>query len=105
MHTAPNHLSTPELDRGLADVLASPQDLGLVSAIFVGLREGERRAVTTVELSPEGGIAGDRWVKDHWQKLPDGRPDPRSQVSLMNTRVLRLIARTEAAMCLAGDNL
>jgi MOSC domain-containing protein YiiM len=37
--------------------------------------------------------------------LPDGRPNPESQVSLMNVRILRQIAGGDEAMCLAGDNL
>lgn len=105
MDTARIHRTAAELEQGLAHVLASPQDTGLVQAIFVRPRENERRSLTTAELSPAGGVAGDRWATGHWQKLPDGRPDPRSQVSLMNSRILKLIAGEEAAMCLAGDNL
>ena len=105
MDTARTHLTALELEHGLVHVLASPHDRGLLQAIFVRPRENERLPLTTAELSPEGGVAGDRWATDHWQKLPDGQSDPQSQVSLMNSRILRLMAGEEAAMRLAGDNL
>jgi MOSC domain-containing protein YiiM len=58
-----------------------------------------------VQLSPEHGINGDRWVRDVSHASKGGEPDPRSQVSLMNSRYLRTIAGEEESMCLAGDNL
>ena len=74
-------------------------------AIFVRPQENERQTLATAHLSPEGGIEGDRWATNHWMTLPDGSSDPASQVSLMNSRILRLIAGSEEAMSLAGDNL
>lgn len=105
MEIAPHHRTEPELEQGLADVLASPQDEGTLEAIFVRPTENERLALASAELSPAGGVVGDRWLSDHWQKLADGSSDPQSQVSLMNVRILRLIAGDKDAMCLAGDNL
>jgi MOSC domain-containing protein YiiM len=105
MQSAANHLTALELERSLDDVLASPRDQGQLQAIFTRPKENERQALAEAQLSPQGGIAGDRWAYDHWQKLPDGRPNTQSQISLMNARILRLIAGGEDAMCLAGDNL
>jgi MOSC domain-containing protein YiiM len=105
MHTAPEHLSAVELAQCIPDVLASPADVGRLASIFVRPAPNERRALTTVQLSPECGIDGDRWVRDYSHASKDGQPDPRSQVSLMNSRYLRTIAGDEQAMCLAGDNL
>lgn len=105
MDIARIQLTALELEQGLAEVLVSPRDEGLLQAIFVRPQENERRRLSTAELSPGGGVEGDRWASDHWQKLPDGRSDPQSQVSLMNARLLRLIAGEEDAMSLAGDNL
>jgi MOSC domain-containing protein YiiM len=104
MHTA-NQLSTLELEQGLADVLASPQESGPLVSIFVRPARNERRELTTASLSPKGGIEGDRWVNDSFYKLKGGASDPRCQVSLMNARFLGQIAVEKDAMCLAGDNL
>jgi MOSC domain-containing protein YiiM len=105
MLTAPVHMSASELEVGLDEVIASPHDHGRLCAIYARLQENERDALATARLSPEGGIEGDRWATNHWQKLPDGRPNPQSQVSLMNVRILRQIAGGDEAMSLAGDNL
>jgi MOSC domain-containing protein len=105
MHTAPNHLSAVELEQGLSDVLASPQDEGRLEAIVVRPASDERRRLTTAQVTPENGLDGDRWVSEGYYKLEDGSSDPRNQLSLMNFRFLRQIAGEEDAMCLAGDNL
>ena len=105
MLTAPVHVAKSELEEGLQDVMASPPDRGRLNAIYLRLKENERAAPLAADVSPEGGIEGDRWATNHWQKLPGGRPNPESQVSLMNVRILRKIAGRDEAMCLAGDNL
>jgi len=105
MNTSSNYVTTPELEQGLADVLDSPKDVGRLDAIFVRLKENVHDARDVVVLSSEGGIEGDRWSTDHWQTLSDGRSDPSSQVSLINARLLKLIAGQSIATSLVGDNL
>ena len=106
MDIAPRHLSTSELEAGLSEILSSPEDAGRLELIVVRPGVDERRQLTTARLTVEGGVEGDRWARDPGHRMDDGRPDPSSQVSLMNTRILRQIAaRRDDAMCLAGDNL
>jgi hypothetical protein len=105
MHEIATQLSAIELEQRLADILASPRDAGTLDAIFVRPAMNERRSLAEARLTPNGGIDGDRWAADSYYKLPDGSPDPRSQLSLMNARLLRQIAGTPDAVCLAGDNL
>lgn len=105
MQVAAKHRTRDELEAVLADALASPPDQGTLVAIFARPRTDERLELELAELSPTGGLAGDRWATDHWQKLPDGSPDPDSQLSLMSSRVLRLLCGDDAYMRLAGDNL
>ena len=105
MHDTALHLSTVELEQGLAEVLASPRDSGRLDAIFVRPAANERRALTEAQLTPDSGIDGDRWVHDSYYRAAEGRSDTRCQVSLMNARFLRQIAGQDDAMCLAGDNL
>jgi MOSC domain-containing protein YiiM len=98
MLTAPRHLSTAELERGLPEVLRSPRDAGQLVAIVVRPATNERRVVESALVSPEGGIEGDRWAQEE-------SADPLGQVSLMNARFLRQIAGHDDAVSLAGDNL
>jgi MOSC domain-containing protein YiiM len=105
METSPVHRTADELAAGLAEILATPCESGQLAAIYLRPNEDQRQTVTTAELTPAGGIAGDRWAENHWQKLPDGSSDPISQISVMNLRVLRLLAADEPSMALAGDNL
>jgi hypothetical protein len=104
MHTQQQHLSTLELEQGLADVLESPRDNGRLVAVFVRPAPNERRELATAKLTPDGGIDGDRWVNDSYYSK-QGVSDPRCQVSLMNARFLRQIAGDDESRCLAGDNL
>jgi MOSC domain-containing protein YiiM len=98
MIAAPRHLSIAELEHGLPEVLASPCDDGRLVAIVVRPAVSERRVLTAAQLSPEGGVDGDRWADE-------SPADPASQVSLMNARFLRQIAGHDDAVPLAGDNL
>jgi len=99
------HLTTEQIEAGLSDVLASPKDQGKLEAIVIRPETDKRELLEAVFLSPEGGVEGDRWATTCWRRLSDGRPDPDVQVSLMNTRILRLIARDDQRIGLAGDNL
>src|SRR5262245_12408499 len=105
MHKTTQHASSVELEQGLAEVLASPTDVGRLTAIFVRPAPNERRALSSATLTPENGIDGDRWVRDSFYRLEDGRSNPCCQVSIMNDRFLRQIAGEDDGMCLAGDNL
>jgi MOSC domain-containing protein YiiM len=105
MDNATQQASTIELEQGLPDVLASPNDAGRLTAIFVRPAPNERRTLRSATLSTDGGIKGDRWADDSYYRLKDGRSDPRCQVSIMNDRFLRQVAGNKDHMCLAGDNL
>jgi MOSC domain-containing protein YiiM len=105
MRIAPRHLTPGELEQGLTDVLSSPRDVGRLEFIVVRPAPDERRSLTAAKVTLEGGIDGDRWASEHSPRTDDRRPDPRKQVTLMNSRILRQIAGHEDAVSLAGDNL
>jgi MOSC domain-containing protein YiiM len=86
-------------DLWLALLRRSPRDRGRVELCVVRSARGERRVAESLEVSPEHGVEGDRWLTD-----PHRRPG--NQVSLMNVHVLRSLAGDDAErMALAGDNL
>jgi MOSC domain-containing protein YiiM len=99
------HLSRDELEAGLGEILRSPSDRGLLRAVVIRPATGARRSVRRRELSPEQGVQGDHWASGCWLSLPDGRPHPDVQVTIMNARAIALIAQDEARWQLAGNNL
>ncbi len=99
------YVTTEQMEAGLAHVLASPRDQGKLEAIVIRPAEDGRQVCTLAYVSPEGGVEGDRWSTSSSRRLPDGRPDPQAQVSLMNVRLLRMIAGSDERISLAGDNL
>ena len=99
------HLSLEELQEGLSGILRSPQDRGILKAIVIRPEVEARISLQQCELSPEGGVHGDNWARGCWMSLPDGRPHPDVQVTIMNARTIALIAQDEARWPLAGDNL
>jgi MOSC domain-containing protein YiiM len=99
------HMSLAELENGLPEILRSPTDRGVLRAIVIRPETEARASLPQCELSPEGGVHGDNWAKGCWMSLPDGRPHPDVQVTLMNARAIALIAQEEARWPLAGDNL
>jgi MOSC domain-containing protein YiiM len=99
------HLSLDELLRGLDEIRQSPADSGLLKAIVIRPETDARTSLQRCELSPELGVHGDNWAKGCWMSLPDGRPHPEVQVTIMNARTIALIAQEEARWPLAGDNL
>jgi hypothetical protein len=100
------YLTTEEIEAELADVLSSPRDHGKLDVIVIRPDGDQREFRQAVYLSPEGGVQGDRWANVNGKLDADGVSDARAQqVSLMNARLLRLIAGDEDRMALAGDNL
>lgn len=99
------HFTTAELAAGLPEIRRSPADQGTVDMIVVRPDRDLRELPHAIELSPESGLAGDRWSRHCTRRLPDGRLNPDTQVTLMNRRAAALIAGPESRWPLAGDNL
>ena len=76
-----------------------------MEAIVIRPESTQRSSPTECHLSPELGVEIDHWAKGCWLSLPDGSPDPAVQVTIMNARVIALIAQQESRWSLAGDNL
>jgi hypothetical protein len=100
-----SHLSQSELEAGLDHVKQSPKNHGVLEQIVIRPQEDERTILQKCDLSPRLGVHGDNWANGCWLSLPDGSPDPRVQVTLMNTRLIALIAQSQERWALAGDNL
>jgi len=91
-------LTLAELEAGLDHIRGSPRDAGTLEMIVRRPRSDEREVLDAARLDPDEGLVGDRWAA----KLPR-RPD--EQITLMNSRVIALVAQDRARWPLAGDQL
>ena len=100
------HLNTDELEAGLEKALTSPTDEGIVNLIVCRPDVGQREVLQSAEFSLETGLVGDNWSKKPYSKSPDGGPHPEMQVTMINSRVLNLIAAGDSSrMAVPGDQL
>lgn len=99
------HLTNKELEAGMGHVRQSPQDGGMLAGIV------RRPGIETREELQEGklnlveGLAGDNWSQRPSSRTKDNSPHPDMQLTLMNLRILDLIAQDPARRPLAGDQL
>lgn len=98
-------LTTDQIIAGFSPVTESPSDEGRLELIVVRPADGVRKLPQSVYVSADNGVEGDKWRSSQSPHTPDGGPDPRVQVTLMNARILRLISGGDERMTLAGDNL
>ena len=91
-------LSVTQIEAQMNQLAQSPQDLGVLEYIVLRLPDEQRATPQEAEVSPDGGLEGDRWARPN-------RPNPGAQISVMNSRFLRIIAGDDDRMPLAGDNL
>ena len=105
MTAAPKHLEMGELEAGMAHILASPKDCGTLELIVRRPRHEEREVLGIGELHPAEGLRGDNWKERGSTRTPDGSADPGVQLTLMNARVIALLAQEKTHWPLAGDQL
>lgn len=90
--------SAAELEARWLALEPAPRRAGTVALLVLRQGSGVHQTPAEVELSPEGGVHGDRWREKEGRDLDE-------QVTLMNVRVTRLIAGTERPLHLPGDNV
>ena len=92
------HLSAAQIEAQMNQAEQSPQDHGVLEHIVLRLPDEQRAIPQEAEVSPDGGLEGDRWARPN-------SPNPGAQISVMNSRFLRIVAGDDTRMPLAGDNL
>jgi MOSC domain-containing protein YiiM len=91
------HLDLLTLEAGIAEIRRSPADVGTVELIVRRPAENERETLGEAQLDTAQGVVGDGWL------ARDG--DVRRQVTVMNARVVALLAGSRDRWPLAGDQL
>src|SRR5512147_622794 len=103
--TDASHLTEAELEAGLPVILESPKDRGSLELIVRRPRADERETLAEARLDLHSGLAGDNWIERRSSRTEDGSPHPDTQLTLMSSRVVALLARTKDRWPLAGDQL
>jgi hypothetical protein len=98
-------LDIGELEQGLDDILRSPMDVGVLGLIVRRPEVDARESVSSGRLDVEQGLVGDNWLVKGNRHMPDGAADPERQLTIMNSRVVALVAQGPARRELAGDQL
>lgn len=99
------HATMAELMAALPDVLAAPRTDAPIRTLCFRPGFNQRTFPDHLDLTVAHGIPGERWEKHPWLRLPDGRPDPRIQVSILPARVLDLIWRDRETTVHPGDTI
>lgn len=99
------HLSLSELETGLEHIRQSPKDEGVLKMIVRRPNEDEREGVESGELEFDQGLVGDNWKARGNKRSPDGSSNINAQITVMNSRVIELLAQSEERWSLAGDQL
>lgn len=82
--------------------MEAPADSGTLSLIVRRPTEGEREVLESGRLDLIDGLVGDSW-RMRARPGPDGFPDPGTQINLMSSRAISLIAGDRERWPLAGD--
>jgi hypothetical protein len=99
------HLPLEELEKGMPTILESPKDSGLIELIVCRPRSELREILCEARLDLTEGLVGDNWKTRGSRNTPDGSSDTRMQITIMNSRVITLIAQSKKDWPLAGDQL
>jgi len=92
-----------QMESYLEQIQDSPANEGAVAMIVSRPDTNKRRVLKQAELHDEQGLVGDNWLARGNRHMPDGRADPKCQLTLMNSRVIDAICGDKARWPEAGD--
>jgi len=87
-----SHVTAEQIQAGLPDLYLSPKDSGPVRLIVCRPSTGARVLLDEAELDPAIGLRGDSWQIRGSSRTEDGSANPDAQLTMMNSRVIALLA-------------
>ena len=99
------HLTTEELEAGLDHIRLSPKDEGVVELIVRRPNVDAREVLAEAEFSTTEGLIGDSWKLRRSSSTLDGSPNPETQINIMNSRSVDLVAQERERWQLAGEQI
>jgi hypothetical protein len=91
------HLGYAELVAALPELERSPRDRGTVELIVRRPGKGQREVLEAGRLDVDEGLVGDRWAFGKRRRV--------EQLTVINSRLVALLAQTRDRWPLAGDQL
>lgn len=85
------HPTRAALDAYLSDMVNAPRTDAPISHLNYRPDFGKRVFCDKITLDQEKGVIGDRWITHAWIKTEDGAPDPRVQVAIISSRLLKIV--------------
>jgi hypothetical protein len=98
-------LTLTELEDGLDTIRESPKNKGMLALIVRRPQVEQREVLEVGELDLREGLVGDTWRLRGNPHTPDGSANPDAQLTLINARLIGLIAQTTDRWPLSGDQL
>jgi MOSC domain-containing protein YiiM len=93
------------LEAGLETIRQSPRDVGALALVVRRPQTGVREVLMEGELNQVEGLVGDNWSGRGSSRTADGSAHPDMQLTIMNARVIALVAQSKERWPLAGDQL
>lgn len=104
MDSTVTHPSLTQLEQALEHIQASPKQAGRIDGIVRRPATNEREALAVAKLDETHGLNGDCWY-DQLDTAKKRDKHLNSQITLMNSRVIDVIAQDRERWALAGDQL
>ncbi len=99
------YMTIEKLEAGLDNIRQSPKDQGRLESIVRRPQSGEREVIEEGQLDLIQGLVGDNWIMRGSSQTADGKAHPDLQITVMNARLIALLAQDKDHWQLAGDQL
>lgn len=99
------NLTLGELWTGWEQLEPSPTDIGTIEMMIRRPNVDEREEVEEATFDTKEGLVGDNWLTRGSSSTSDGSAHPEAQITLMNSRVVQLLAGDKSRWAIAGDQL
>ena len=94
-----------ELNAGLDSIRQSPKDAGVLELIVRRPQTDVREVLQEGRLDPAVGLVGDRWKPPRRIRAFNGASPCDTQLTMINARLIALVAGEKERWPLAGDQL
>jgi hypothetical protein len=94
-----------QLMAAMPHVLSAPKTNSRIESLCFRPNRNQRTFPDHLTLTQAQGVPNERWLTEPWLRLPDGRPDPDIQVSILPLRVLNLVWNEADAEPHPGDTI